>query len=132
MATITRWRKYPICLLGFVQGQVRFESIGEGDFYPASMANAFFIFRRPFTFFFKEFGITHIQKKSWFGFLIMWPLCFHVWIQFRKQKQEDDENKTWIPGTEFVIYRRAGARWEAGSGNYEWPSLYLNFSTHWD
>jgi len=33
-------------------------------------------------------GPTHIQYDSPFGFLLQWPLCFHVWYQFRPQQTD--------------------------------------------
>lgn len=120
----------PTVLIGYVHGPVRMEQVGGQDSYPDS--NRAMLFNKPKG----KFAVTHIQKKSRFGFLLMWPLCFHIWFQFRFQRQRMNENGDWIwkPGSEFVIYRRLGLwRWEAGSGRYIGPwTIYFNFSTHWD
>lgn len=130
---MTSWRKQPAVIFGFVQGPVRWETNGGGDLWEGT--NRFFLFQGNDELSegakVGEFAVTHLQKKSWFGFLIMWPLCFHFWISFKKQQQNADG--TWLPGTEKVWYNRAGfARWDAGSSKYIVPTWYGPFNLHWD
>jgi len=76
----------------------------------------------------QPFGPTHLQYHSPFGFLITWPLCFHFWYQFKEQQVNSDGLK--IPGSEKVLYFRAGARWDVGSNCYQFPSFYAGLL--WD
>lgn len=116
---IFNWRPFPIVLLGFVQGPVRYDG-PHGDSY-SYLTNQWFLNKLAGHY----YQVTHIQYRSKFGFLLYWPLCFHIWFQFKQQTPG-------VSGSEFVIYRRIGARWEASTGTYQIPSIYFNLSTHWD
>lgn len=111
---VINWRKLPFCLLGSIYGPVRFETYGGIDKYDGK--DRMFFFKEPQD----EYALTHLQKKSQFGFLLMWPLCFYFWLTIKFQ--EDGK-----PGSEIVLNGRAGARWEAGRSLYIWPSFYIGF-----
>ena len=125
---VTTYRKYPILVLGFnIQ---RWETIGGRDFYFQALKNKLLFWLKdqkafdPNTVSTVDVGPTHLQKQSKYGFLITWPLCFHVWYQFKPQEEGQ-------PGTETVFYWRIGwARWEAGRGVYIVPTWFLG--GHWD
>lgn len=127
----TKWRKYPIVLFGFLTYPIRFETLGGGDYWFDSGLAAFFLFLQPFhSTNGKIYQVTHIQKKSRFGFLLYWPLCFHIWFTFKFQEQ--NEQGDWLPGTEKVLYWRFGAaRWDAGDSKYICPTWY-GPGLHWD
>lgn len=76
------------------------------------------------------FGVTHLQKRSRFGFLLMWPFCLHVWWMWRPQARPD-AGSGWLPGTERGIYARTpGYRWEGSTGTYIRTKGYVG--PHWD
>ncbi len=75
-----------------------------------------------------DFAITHLQKKSKFGFLITWPFCFHIWFTFKEQQMDDHDE--WLPGTEKVAYARTpGYRKDIAYG-MKWTWGYIGL--HWD
>lgn len=112
----------PTCLIGFVDGDLRWENCGGGQLFQE--ADPFLFMKRPCQFFLDEdpFVVTHLQKRSRFGFLIMrheawWQLCFHLWITPRFQAQ--NAKGGWIPGTETAFCVRLGwSRWDAGDCKY--------------
>ena len=113
----------PRVLLGFVKGNVRWEKCGGLSCFDGR--NTLFIKQRPVD----GWAVTHLQKSSKFGFLVMWPFCFHVWWTFNYQ--EKDTLGTWLPGTEKVFYLRfPGWRWEAGGCSYILSKGYIGL--HWD
>lgn len=117
------WRKYPIVLIGY--DIRRWEN---GDEQYAAYFNRY---REKFLLWEKQdhWGPTHIQYHSPWGFLLTWPLCFHVWYQFKPQEQDK-------PGTEKVFYFRIGAaRWDAGDNKYITWKIGLGtwfLGLHWD
>ncbi len=112
---ISSWRQYPIVLAGF--DIRRWESVFGMDGYHPELAKKFIVFKS-----YPSQGPTHLQYHSPFGFLLTWPLCLHVWFQFRPQ--QIDANGYRVPGSERVFYWRFGARWEAETGFYVMPSWY--------
>lgn len=102
--------KYPKGVLSFILGEPRFEVVPY--FHIMATRNI----------------LTHLQKYSYFGFMITWPFCFHFWLFYKKQ--ETDRYGTWIPGSEQGIYfRTPGYRWDADLGMI-WTWGY--FGGHWD
>ena len=145
---------YPTCLLGYVHGPVRWETMDGEDAYIGR--NQLFINQPPTSSVKEEccgmthwvntkynalLALTHLQKKSRFGFLLMRPWCFHIWFFLQLQKQCPHGN--WIPGSEFGKYFRFGLwRWDPKgtldkiTGKLKhwigpWTA-YINFSFHWD
>lgn len=130
---IKSFRPYPTILLGFVWGPLRRETKGGSDWYDGSKSCHLLIDEKPLVAGQNTFQVSHIQKKSLFGFLLTWPFDFHFYISFKKQTSyEDNEGVTqWVPGSEKVFYVRSpGFRWEAGSGNYILTKGYIGL--HWD
>lgn len=127
---------YPTCLFGFVRGQVRYETCGGHEIFPGDSGNHWLVWVRPRDFFLPniatDFAVTHLQKRSKFGFLLMWPFCFHLWYTFKYQEQKK-ENGYWIPGTEKVLYWRFGRwRWDAGQCLFIGPWTWYGPGLHWD
>jgi len=121
----------PTCLLGFVKGVLRLEALGGADVY-LWCSNWFFWKKAPLSVnnSGQLFAITHLQKKSRFGFLLMWPFCFHVWFTFKFQEYIHD---IWSPGTEKVFYWRIGLwRWDAGDSKFIGPGTWYGPGFHWD
>lgn len=113
----------PTVKSGFIFGVCRLETNGPNnqDAYSNVFANRWLKEQGPIDLDTNDgietFGITHLQKKSRFGFLVMRPFCFHVWFTFRFQKQDADGS--WMRGSEKVLYFRVGRmRWDAGDGKY--------------
>lgn len=141
-----RWGDTPKIKYAYIDGPMRWEKIGgQEDKYLTSLGNRFIkdIDSEKIQTLYPDVGITtewgptHIQYQSRYGFLITQdPWCVHAWVRFRPQQK--NPNGSGKPGTEFVIYRRIGeGRWDAGDSrtgkpHYEKPTLYLNFSTHYD
>jgi hypothetical protein len=113
----------PTAALGYVWGPLRVERNGGGDVYLPGQGGLL-INRKPFAV--NEsgdlFAVTHLQKKSRFGFLVManerwWHLAVHIWFVFVYQAKDPDGK--WIPGSEVIFYWRCGySRWDAGDGKY--------------
>ena len=71
--------------------------------------------------------LTHLQKRSPFGFMVTWPFCFHFWLMWREQLCTLDG---WRPGTEQGLYfRTPGWRWDYELG-MKWTWGYIGL--HWD
>ena len=122
--------RMPTVLLGYVSGSlIRFEANGGYSVF-LSMASPILIFHRPFELEGKMLAVTHLQKKSRFGFLFTWPLCFHLWITWKYQKQNSSDR--WLPGTEIMIpyARTPGWRWDAGDSKFIMTKGF--FGMHWD
>lgn len=136
---VLTWRKYPTCLLGFVRGPLRLESAGGAEQYEEGK-NTFLFFRAPdrrvdinHDANAHRYAVTHLQTRSRWGILLMWPLCLHVYVQFRYQmlcRVMGGVEPHRVPGSEVIFYARAGARWEAGRALYIWPSAFAGL--HWD
>ncbi len=80
-----------------------------------------------------DYGITHLQKQSRYGYLITEPFCFYVWYQFRPQKQKLSYGllPVDIPGSEICATFRFGkGRWDAHDKKYIKPTLQAGL--HWD
>jgi len=112
--------KLPTCLLGYVHGLTKYETCGGGYLY---QPKSFLFMEGPYQWGQESmYAVTHLQKLSKFGFLIMahekwWQLCFHIWYTFRYQQANSEG--TWIPGSEIVFYWRIGySRWDAGDCKY--------------
>lgn len=114
-ARVSSWRKVPILFLGY--DIRRWEHPGGGEVYLPKLAKKLVYWTK-----LPSLGPTHLQYHSPFGFLLTWPLCFHIWYQFKEQQGK--------PGSEIVFYFRIGARWDALDEIYVTPSLYLG--GHWD
>lgn len=114
----------PIAAIGIVKSPLRVERCGGVDAYSEDVGVKFLFRTQPQQLFLDEakYAVTHLQKKSKFGALLMshekwWHLCFHVWYTFKFQ-QTDDKGE-WIPGSEKVLYWRIGwSRWDAGDCKY--------------
>jgi hypothetical protein len=119
----SRWRKFPIEVFGY---DIRLWERGYGqESYDPTLERKF-VFMKYRTY----EGPTHLQKFSPFGFLIQWPLCFHVWYQFHGQINGQ-------PGTEKVFYFRVGwTRWDAGDMIYMFEKFgfgtWYGPGLHWD
>ena len=101
---IASWRPFPICVLGF--DIRRWENQIYDFWFNAFTKKLLFMKSMP------DKGPTHLQYGSPFGFLLQWPLCFHVWYQFKPQQKDAKGNH--IPGSEKVFYWRIGVvRWSA-------------------
>lgn len=127
----------PTCLFGFVRGILRFERLGGGDLLHTQLNPDDFsdwgsiLYEPPFVYNGSDYAITHLQKYSKFGFLLMWPFCFHVWFTFKFQKK--DSSGLWIPGSEKVFYWRFGLwRWDAGNSRFIGPGTWYGPGLHWD
>lgn len=124
---------YPTCLFGFMQGPIRVESLDSSEMFVNSKFQVF-INQKPINWYGRTYAITHLQKKSHFGFLVMWPFCLHLW--FFIQKQKICAHGGWVPNSEFGKYFRFGRwRWDvAGTNGKHWIpwSIYINFGFHWD
>ena len=80
-----------------------------------------------------DYGITHLQKQSRFGFLIPRPFCLYMWWQIRPQATRlgDGAVLMYVPGSELCPTFRAGkARWDAFQKKYIIPTLQA--ALHWD
>lgn len=133
--------KLPIAILGYVSGAVRLEKCGGGDWYP--WHDKILFFNRGETNWNDDvYTVTHLQKRSLFGFLLMshekwWHLCFHFWLTFRYQERVGSSvtggAAHWVPGTEKVLYWRVGySRWDAGDCKYIGPPTWYGPGLHWD
>lgn len=121
------WRPVPVLLLGY--DIRRWETPGGRDLYIQDYVKKFMWGIIKYVNNTRVFGPTHLQYSSPFGFLLTWPLCLHVWYQFRGQSFDSDGLR--IPGSEKVFYWRFGARWDAGDEVYVVPSWY-GPGLHWD
>lgn len=80
-------KTYPVALLGFVKGPVRWKTRTGGDLYWMRNMILFFTGKMKVTDDERSehfYAIAHAQKKSKFGFLLMWPLRFHVWLRIKR------------------------------------------------
>lgn len=106
----------PIALFGYVRGPLRWEGQNDLDLYE-SRTSGFILNEKPFVFDRGEVAVTHLQKESKFGFLVMWPFIFHVWYTVKFQDAAVDG--TWVPGTEKVLYLRSpGWRFDFADWKY--------------
>lgn len=118
---------FPTIILGFIYDVIRLEAADGEIRYHFPLSN-WLVNQKPFIFSNKKYAVTHLQKKSKFGFLLEWPFGFHVWYQFKEQ--EIDSNDNWIPGTEKVLYARTpGHRWDKDLGMIH-TGGYIGL--HWD
>lgn len=128
--------KLPTCVIGLVKGPLRREKCGGEDGYQDGSEYHLIV---PLTDPSKQnptdWAITHLQKKSKFGFLLMWPLCFHVWFTFKYQQQKLSDGNVLVdvPGSETVLYWRVGwKRWDAKDCVYIGPPTWYGPGLHWD
>lgn len=113
--------EYPKVVLGYVHGPVRWEKNGGGEMM--MFENKLFVNQPALQ---NGWQVTHLQKKSRFGFLIYKPWCFHIWITFKYQTPGE-------PGSESVFYWRVGLwRWDAGDGKFIGPGTWYGPGLHWD
>lgn len=122
-------------------GPVRYETSGGHDFYDEKKRLSIFFWKKPFQRIdinvdvnAHRYALTHLQRRSRFGFLLMWPFCFHYWFHFRYQmicRVMGHVEPHRVPNSEVCLYGRAGARWEAGRALYIWPS-WFGPGLHWD
>lgn len=122
----------PTALLGLIfGGQWRYESTEGTEAYIKS--NPFVLNDRPLV---GPYGsvnfLSNLQKKSWAGFLIQKPWCFHFWIMLRPQKMVDG---LWIPNSEFGYYLRIGW-WRSyvpsTEGRHWMGPFTFHAGYHWD
>jgi len=128
-------RKYPILVAGFGikrwerrsdDAQIENGAITKEEYW--DKAGLMFMVDRSS----QMWGPSSIQYKSKFGFLIMWPLCFHIWFQFKPQATKPDTGET-IPGSEIVFYWRVGMwRWDANMSQYIGPGTWYGPGLHFD
>ncbi len=118
---ITTWRPYPICVLGY--DVRRWEFDGQRDVTFQSFVKKLIAWQWT-----QNCGPTHLQYDSPFGFLITWPLCFHLWVRFRPQQTKigDGGVVLKVPGSETVLQISIGvARWDANDRCYMVPRFYI-------
>lgn len=112
---VSTWRKYPKVLLGY--NIVRWEDHEGEHTFPEYQGKLLFNTA-------KDMAPCHIQRDQPWGFLLEWPLCSHLWYQFRKQDPG-------IPDSERVLYTRLGiARWD--TDGYQFLTFYPPWTKHWD
>jgi len=105
---------YPIGLFGYIRGQKRYEYPGNGGFSAQRFVPGGWVFwEKPVV---QNGGaifdvLTHLQKKSKFGFLVFvrnrgipWP-TLHVWYHTQMQ-QRNAEDTIWLSNTEKGLYTR--------------------------
>jgi hypothetical protein len=96
--------EYPIGVFGFIYGPKRYENMSFISQYqngPNIILND-----QGFDVVGKHYFLSNLQKRSRFGFLIQKPFCFHIWIMFRQQKEDQYGNG--IAESEFGYYIRVG------------------------
>lgn len=126
----------PTCLFGYIRGLIRWEGCKGSAMFDGR--DQFLINVKPkiSPFTSLSVGITHLQKRSKFGFLLMkgkpwYKLCFHIWYTFKYQGQDYIGN--WIPGSEIVFYARTpGWRYDFARCRHIFTKGYLNLSFNWD
>lgn len=98
---------YPTLVEGRIEGQIRCEALDGSDLYLPEQTG---IIRdlKPFEKDGKTYAITHLQKKSKKGFLIMEPFIIHTyyWWHLQEFTQNPDGGWSWKPGTERGVYAR--------------------------
>ena len=119
--------EYPSVKWGKINGPVRWESLDGDEMYTYDND-----LTSPRILGGKKWGITHLQKKSNKGFLIMKPFIIHAWIFKKLQKKGKDGN--YIPGSEDGWYFRSpGWRWDvAGTKGKHWILSKGYIGKHWD
>lgn len=120
--------RLPTAVIGFVRGNLRWEANGGAELFAEKYSNNILLLVHPKFMVAdpKQYAITHLQKKSKLGFLLMshakwWQLCFHVWYCIRPQQTKigDGGAVIKIPGSEIIFYFRFGfSRWDAGDSKY--------------
>jgi hypothetical protein len=130
------WAAVPRIRYGYVAGpSVRFEQAGaRAEYQSSALANRLIKNIGAVDIGIEaDYGITHLQKQSHFGFIIAEPFCFYVWWQIRPQstKLSDGSVLTTIPGSELCPTFRVGkGRWDALDHKYIKPTLQAGL--HWD
>lgn len=67
----------------------------------------------------EEWGITHLQWQSKFGFLYLYPAHFCFWWYWKPKISG-------VPGSEYGLFFSIGkGRWDAGMQKYIIPRFYL-------
>jgi len=106
--------KLPIVIFAWQTGEIRWESLKGNNRYSDPSLKPL-ILREPIYEGGETWLYTHLQKRSRMGIYLSWPICFHFWLMWRKQKT--DSNGNWLPGTEQGIYTRTpGYRWDIEEG----------------
>lgn len=143
--------RYPLIIEGYVSGnRLRLESLDGSEMlmYPLDTApntplqwknNGFYLqnfgpYRSPQG---VVYGVTHLQKYSPYGWLKVDPDCYHWWRWIKTQQQ--DQQGTWIPGSEVGIYFRKSRklfqlecwRWDRLAPDY-WVRSGGYFGGHFD
>jgi len=121
---------YPAVLYGIISGPIRCESLDGSELWLPPRTGVLHI--EPFERDGKTYGVSHMQKASTFGYLIMRPFIIHVWHFFKLQAKDD--NGGWMPGTERGFYGRTfGWRWDvAGTNGEHWIFSKGFLGGHWD
>lgn len=131
--------RYPTVESGFVDGPLRWESY-DGGFVeerydipnPTQAFQGRLIEVGPVFLDGKWWGISHIQKRSKRGWLVMRPFCFHQWNMDKLQDQDDHGG--WVPGTEKgFVFRSPGWRWDPqGTNGKHWILTGGHFGFRYD
>lgn len=82
----------------------------------------------PFIFEGKTWGVSHLQKKSRYGWLKVSPDCYHRWYFWAGQEEG-------VPGTERGIYFRKPFSWRwdvAGTNGQHWIWTRGYLGMRWD
>lgn len=130
----------PTVLVGYIFGQPRAVNDRGGEVYWMDRATTFVLMFKPHRIFPDEenYYVTHIQYRSRFGFLLMWPFIFHAWVQLRYQRTAPNPNAAndpshptlRVPGSELCFYLRLPG-WRKQSPGYVLSGGYPPFG-HWD
>ena len=117
--------EYPTVIRGYIEGPVRWEALDGSQIY--HLENMKLKNQGPIWVEGKKYAITHLQKKSHKGWLLMSPYIFHWW-NFTKLQ---DPNK---PGTEEGWYGRTpGWRWQVATQDHIlWIASKGYLGKHWD
>lgn len=130
------WPAKPWIRWAFMRLPVRFEQIGgQKDEHFGDIKASFIMYATDITAQdFKmpdDFGVTHLNFKSRWGILRLFPFCLTVWWWWRMKKY--DITGHGIPGSEFGPFLRIGkGRWVAGASKpfapvYDKPTFYFGF-----
>ncbi len=100
----------PTLVKGYCEGPIRCESLDGSEMWLDPKPGI--IILPPFQSGGKTWCVSHIQKKSHSFTLEFSPFSYH-WGRFW-HLQEQDQQGTWLPGTEKGIYwRTPGWRWDS-------------------
>jgi hypothetical protein len=121
---------YPTLARGIISGPIRCESLDGSEIWLPPANGILRI--EPFNKDGKTYAVSHMQKASSSGYLLMSPFIFHAWHFWKHQAK--DSAGGWLPGTEQGIYTRSpGWRWDvAGTNGEHWIFSKGFLGGHWD